>query len=207
VSGQPYRVPSPPKKERKKKPPAALVYLTSDQEKHVAPARAAAQVGILGTVIGVVIAALGLPTIAIVVLLLTAAVAAWRWFRAPDVRGIELRVRDRVLLVAPRGQAPLLRAPLEDVSNVRLDTKSIQKVVEGGSMIPGMRFIDSKVAPELDVARIVIVCGEAPNEVRLTDAYVAHMDAVEWLGKIRTFLRAHGWEPEDERAEPETDAE
>jgi hypothetical protein len=25
------------------------------------------------------------------------------------------------------------------------------------------------------------------------------MENVEWLGKIRSFLRAHGWVPEDER--------
>ena len=28
---------------------------------------------------------------------------------------------------------------------------------------------------------------------------MAHADSVEWLGKIRVFLRSHGWLPEDER--------
>jgi hypothetical protein len=25
------------------------------------------------------------------------------------------------------------------------------------------------------------------------------MESIEWLGKIRSFLRSHGWVPEDER--------
>jgi len=33
----------------------------------------------------------------------------------------------------------------------------------------------------------------------LTEAYVSQMDATEWFGKIRVFLRKNGWTPRDER--------
>ena len=80
-----------------------------------------------------------------------------------------------------------------------MDTKTIQKVQEGGDAIPAMRFINATVGPELDTARIVVV-GARGTRVPLTTEYIAHMDASEWFGKIRVFLRKSGWVPADERA-------
>jgi hypothetical protein len=34
-----------------------------------------------------------------------------------------------------------------------------------------------------------------------------HSEATTWLGKIRVFLRKHGWVPEDERQVDEVDAD
>ena len=64
-----------------------------------------------------------------------------------------------------------------------------------------MRFIDAKVGPKVDTARIVLVSASG-RQVTLTQDYLAHMSATEWLGKIRVFLRKHGWLPEDEREGP-----
>jgi hypothetical protein len=81
---------------------------------------------------------------------------------------------------------------------VTLDTKSIRKVEPGRDVIPAVQFITSQVGPEIDVARIVLdVADHTP--VRLTDAFLPHTDSVEWIARIRVFLRAHGWVPEDER--------
>jgi hypothetical protein len=118
------------------------------------------------------------------------------WRRAKSDDRVILRVEDGVLLIGPIGDEKA-RIRLADLTNVSLDGKSIQRVEEGSSAIPAMRFIDSKVGPEVDIARIVLVRAELPD-LPLTAEHVAHMEATEWLGKIRVFLRKHGWVPEDE---------
>jgi hypothetical protein len=126
----------------------------------------------------------------------------WSW-RARKKRGSAvLRVEQGVLEVEVRGKRVLHdRFRLADLSDVVLDIKTIQRVMEGSSAIPAVRFIDSKVGPKVDTARIVLV-SESGREVRLTEEYLPHIHATESLGKIRTFLRKHGWVPEKEREEP-----
>jgi hypothetical protein len=127
--------------------------------------------------------------------------SAWAWAalrsRRTDGDAVVLRVSRGVLQVAgPEGD--LLCARLDDVANVTLDSRTIRKVVEGHTLVPGIRFVEARVGPELEVVRIVIeVNGAEPT--RLSETFVSHMDGVEWLGRIRRFLRAHGWIPEDER--------
>ncbi len=120
----------------------------------------------------------------------------WSWRRGKTDDRILLRVEDGVLTVGPAGKATT-RVRLADLTDVSLDGKSIQRVEDGASAIPALRFIDSKVGPEVDVARIVLVRSDLPD-IPLTSEHVAHMEATEWLGKIRVFLRKHGWVPEDE---------
>jgi hypothetical protein len=108
-----------------------------------------------------------------------------------------------VLTVALQGpRARSTRFPLSELANVTLELKTIQRVVDGPSAIPAVRFIHSTVAPELHIARIVLVA-TGGREVRLTEEYLPHFDATDWLGKIRVFLRKQGWVPEDERDLPE----
>lgn len=90
---------------------------------------------------------------------------------------------------------------IERIANVGLDTKTIRRILEGNAITAGLRFLDTKVGPELDVARILFEVDGVAQPVNLTEAYVAHMESIEWLGKIRSFLRSHGWVPEDEREE------
>jgi hypothetical protein len=89
---------------------------------------------------------------------------------------------------------------LEQVSDVYLDTKTIRMVQEGHSLVPAQRFIDTEVGPEVDRAR-VIVATHSGEELALTREYIAHMDAIQWLGKVRAFLRKQGWLPQDEQEE------
>jgi len=92
----------------------------------------------------------------------------------------------------------LLNVPLDDLRNVVLDTRTIQRVQENMSTgLPQLRYINSTVSPELDIARIELKTFTA--SIFLSEDRFSHTDAVEWLGKIRRFLRAHGWLPEDER--------
>jgi hypothetical protein len=127
-----------------------------------------------------------------------------RWRRAPDVTGILIRVEDGELVIAPRGsKSVLVRARLTELADVTLDTKSIRKVEPGKDVAIGTQFIDTQVGPEIDVARIVLHVEGRAEPVRLTEAFLAHMDSIAWAGKIRSFLRSHGWTPENERAAPE----
>ncbi len=118
----------------------------------------------------------------------------WKRKKTPDT---VLRVESGAVHVLKRGKERA-RFSLTELTNVRLDIKTIQRVQEGGSAIPAMRFIDSTVGPDLDTARIVLITGEG-KELPLTEDFLSHMDSSEWLGKIRLFLRKHGWVPADER--------
>jgi hypothetical protein len=137
--------------------------------------------------------------------LVATGILAWYLARHMPKAGLVLRVASGELLVFPRRREkkPKARIRLGDLLNVALDTKTIQRVEEGGSAIPAMRFLDSKVSAEADISRIVLV-RRGGSDVPLTDNHLVHMDATESLGKIRVFLRKHGWVPADER-EPADD--
>ena len=89
-----------------------------------------------------------------------------------------------------------MRFPFEDL-DVVLDTKTIRKVVDGDSMLPAVRFTNTKVGPEIDLGRIFLTNGH--ERYALIDDFLSHTHAIEWFGKIRVFLRLHGWVPPDER--------
>jgi hypothetical protein len=182
---------------------AELVYVAGDRERHVAPARSAMQIGIVGGIAGVVAAGAGFPAIGAGVLGLATALGIWRWRRAPEVAGITIAVERGDLHVTNRTtKKPLVDVRLVNLLDVALDTKSIRKVVPGKDAIPAVQFINTSVGPEVDVARIVFHLADEQEPVRLSDQFLAHMDAVEWVGKIRSFLRKQGWVPVDEREAP-----
>jgi hypothetical protein len=194
----PYRAPDSIEDAR-----AELVYVAGDRERHAAPARTAMQIGILGGVGGVVVAAVGFPSIGAAVLAVSAALGIWRWRRAPEVAGIVIAVEHGDVRVTNRAtKQTLVSVRLVNLLDVALDTKSIRKVMPGKDAIPAVQFINTSVGPEVDVARIVFHLADEQEPVRLSDQFLAHMDAVEWVGKIRSFLRTQGWVPADEREAP-----
>ena len=101
--------------------------------------------------------------------LLVVAAAAGGWLLAPDPDG-----RSRLYGNAPGD--PVSR-PAQDIP------------VSGGGA--------AEALPEVDQKRIMLV-GKT-GSVPLTEAYLASVDVTEWFGKIRVFLRKHGWVPESER--------
>jgi hypothetical protein len=126
--------------------------------------------------------------------------AGWslHWWRKPPVEAFLLRIEGAELLVSSASKkSRVARISLVDLEAVALQTKTIQRIHEGGSAIAAMRIIDSKVGPDVDTCRIVLECDS--GDVRLGEKYIAHMDATEWLGKIRVFLRKNGWVPANER--------
>jgi hypothetical protein len=155
-----------------------------------------------------VIAAVAIgPNSALVAIAATAALILWRRRSRRKKGGAILRIEAREVVVLTRdGSKERTRASLSNLLDVSLDTKTIRMVEEGGSAIPAMRFADSRVGPELDKARIVLTF-EGGRRLPLTDEHGAHMETTEQLGKMRVFLRAHGWIPEDEREEADEERE
>jgi hypothetical protein len=180
-------------------PPPELVYVARERDVNAAFHRVWIRTMFFGLGGGVLVAALVAPAAAWVVIagVLGWSIASWRRTRKGDA--IVFRVEDGRLTVRRRGAAhPLLSAlPLSRVLDVTLDSKSITPVMRDTSIsavAPQM-----KVRGEVDISRIVLVPAAPQEPVTVTEEHVAHMDAVEGAGKIRTFLRAHDWLPLDER--------
>lgn len=189
----PYRQPALP--EPKPAPPPELIVSLAGADRR-SSAVVTFQLFVLPLIAAMVLSAIATPTVGFVGLLVSAAYATWRWRRS------RARSDSIVLSVASRkltAQAShlFLHMKLADLENVELDTRTIRPVQEGRTAVPNVRFIESQVGPEVDIARIVIV-GEG-RRVALHDDYIAHIHATEWLGKIRAFLRKHDWLPLDER--------
>src|SRR5579859_1911401 len=186
---------APPESERDT--PAELVCTPLDRDRRSQPALAVFQLFAAPLVVGAATSLVATPTVAFAAMLVSAGILWWWWRRTARGKSVVFRVeRGSLCLFLPRSIGASI--PLADVVDVALDTKTIRPIQEGSSAIPAIRFIDSRVAPEVDTARIVL-CTRDGRSVPLSEAYVAHMEATEWMGRIRVFLRKHGWVPEDER--------
>lgn len=176
--------------------PSELVYVANDASRRGSSVVAMFKVFSAPMIVVIVLSQIAGPNVAVVGMIASAIAAIWWWRRAPKLGGVVLRVERGELWVSTARRTIASRFQLEEV-DVELDTQTIQKVQEGGSAIPAMRFIDATVGPDLDVARIVVI-GRG-ERLPLTDDSVPYMEATEWFGKIRVFLRKNGWVPRDER--------
>ena len=125
--------------------------------------------------------------------------ARWKRQRERVVPRAVLQVVDGKLRLSGPAFQVSRTYPLEDLLDVYLDTRTIQRVQENTSSggFPELRFINSTVGAEVDIARVAL---ELKDETLfLTEEQVSHLDASEWSNKIRRFLRRNGWLPEDER--------
>lgn len=134
------------------------------------------------------------------ILLGAAAIGGWFYWqrrRAKVVPRATLRVvSGRLHLSGPAFPHPVAM-DLDDLLDVYLDTKAIQRVQDGPSMIPAVAFLHQTVGGQQDTARIALECER--ETYFLTEERLSHLDSNEWFSKIRRFLRKHGWVPEDER--------
>jgi hypothetical protein len=131
---------------------------------------------------------------------LVATVVLWYHLRRQRKRpGATFKVEDSHLVVLDAAGHDLVRVTLDDLEEVALDTKTIQRVQENVSAggIPELRFVESQVGPGIDNSRIELVT--ANDVIPLTDYYTSSIDATDWFSKIRRFLRKNGWTPLDER--------
>jgi hypothetical protein len=140
-------------------------------------------------------------------IILLVAIAGGAWWRARRrMSGVVLRVRGGTMLIYPwRGAKKPAVITLDDLYDVRLDTKVIhraQRETRPGVFAPG--GYSGSLA--VDVARITLVCAPTVSPIELTRAYASHSEVVERIAKMKTFLRARGWLPKDERGDSEEDA-
>ena len=120
-----------------------------------------------------------------------------RFLRREPRSETRLCVEDGVLTVVFSGGSEPARFLLRDLIDVELETEEVDK---GHAQLgPDARIAVGFSSLPVDMSRIVLVVGEDREGHRLSDAQIAHEVAMSWLGKIRLFLRAHGWVPEDER--------
>jgi hypothetical protein len=131
-----------------------------------------------------------------------AATALFMWLRKRRQRKrpqAVLHVENGRLRVQGADGHEVLNVTLEELHDVTLDTKTIQRVQENlRSGMPDVRFIDSTVRPEADVSRVELKTSS--TSIFLTEDHLSSTDTTEWLGTIRRFLRANAWVPEKERA-------
>lgn len=123
--------------------------------------------------------------------------SAWeaRKHRGPPT--VTLRVdADKLLIEADAKAAPVYVA-LEALRNVEVESKAIRRASyrqDVGAPLP-----TTSVSGDVDVARIVFVLEGGAAPVRLTETYASYSECMTRFGKVRVFLRAHGWLPDDER--------
>lgn len=127
-----------------------------------------------------------------------AGVGFWWWRRRQAVvPGFTLEVLDGTLTIQRAGEAAPVEVALSAVRDVEIERKAIQRVSvhQGyGDPVPSTALSD-----DLEVARIVVVCDGPDPRVRLTEQYAPVFECMERFGKVRVFLRSHGWKPESER--------
>jgi hypothetical protein len=105
--------------------------------------------------------------------------------KSPEGRFV-LRVEDHALEVTrEHGTGPVVRIALADLLDITLDRQAHRAGGGGGSATERVRLALERRAPEVPIF--------VPEE------RVTPIEAQEWYGKVRVFLRKHGWVPEDER--------
>lgn len=96
-----------------------------------------------------------------------------------------LRVDDGALEVTrERRSGPAVRIALEDLLDVTLDRKTHAAGGRSGAT-ERVRLALERRAPD--------------DPIFVPDERVTPIEAQEWYGKVRVFLRKHGWLPADER--------
>lgn len=119
---------------------------------------------------------------------LGAAIALAILRRKPRHGRFVLRMHGEVLEVTREDKgAPSVRIALTDLVDVTLDREMRPAAGgRGGAAAERMRLSFERHAP-----------GEP---VFVPEERVTPLEAQEWYGKVRVFLRKHGWVPEEERA-------
>lgn len=191
-----YREPAPPVDAAP--PPRELRCVSVDRSRRGNSATATFKLFAVPVVATMATLAVATPELALVALIGSSIGSVVWWRRAPLAGAVVLRVDEGELRVLARdGRHEVLRAPLTEV-DVELDSATEERMQEGSALVADLRFVHATVGPGVETARVVVV---APGRrAALTEERVPHMDAAEQYGKIRVFLRKHGWLPRDERA-------
>ena len=139
---------------------------------------------LLPVLVGGLLAKVGSPTAGLVGFV--AVVGVLVLLRKPNEGRFVLRVEDGVVEIArERPRSPATRVALADLLDVTLDRQTSQPGGRGGSATERVRLAFERRAPE--------------EPLFVPDDRITPIEAQEWHGKVRVFLRKHGWLPESER--------
>jgi len=124
------------------------------------------------------------------------------WFysrRRRKLPGATFTIESSNLIVVDAAGHELLSVTLDELEEVTLDTKTIERYQESVSSggIPEVGFVPGRVGMAIDNSRIELVT--AKDVIPLTDFFTSSIDATDWFSKIRRFLRQNGWTPVGER--------
>ncbi len=144
------------------------------------------------------VVAIELPEVAIGCALALAVYHGVRRARQVDP-GFTLDVHDGALTITRAGQPEPAVLALSAVRDVEVERKGIERATDKQRF--GPVTAPTELTGARDVARIVVVLDEPDAPVRLTDEYAPVFMCMEQFGKVRTFLRRHGWKPIGERDE------
>ena len=104
----------------------------------------------------------------------------------PDLGRFVLRVEERSLVVLrERSEDTIARVAIDDIVDVTLDKEMQASGARGGGTAERVHIALQRREPE------------AP--LLIPDARITPIEGQEWQGKVRVFLRKHGWLPLDER--------
>jgi hypothetical protein len=141
-----------------------------------------------------------LPSYAVPAAALTAIAMWWRSRRQVSRPQATLCIEESRLRVLDRDSREILNIPLKALLEVELDTKTVQRVQDNlsGGGLPHFRLLHGKVGSATDISRIVLVTSK--QDLPLSEERVSISYTTESFGKMRRFLRTHGWLPKGERA-------
>ena len=192
MTASPYR--KLPPRERSSVP-ATFHWQWRDAEERTNPAKVIAAVS-FGVVVAGMFAAVN-PGFGLAALLGSIGWAIWNAREKGERSGIVLGVDAGDLLLTDKQAVLPRRIALAKVREVEIESKAIRRVAytqQVGEALPSTR-----VSGDVDVARIVLVVEGEAQPIRLTEAYESYSNCAECFGKVRVFLRSHGWLPEGER--------
>lgn len=124
-------------------------------------------------------------------------VVGYLYHRRREQRPVALRaeVREGALTVRFHDKTMLV-APLSTVLDIVVDRSEIQRVTYHQGV--GEPLPNTQVSGGVQVGRLAARMAD-DREVRLTETAANDSTCMETFGKLRVFLRAHGWKPADER--------
>ena len=190
-----YRTPTPP--AQSETPPPELHYVAIDRSRRGNSATASFKLFALPILVGIAVLVVGTPELSLAAMIASAVGSVVWWRRAPTAGSVVLRVDDGVLRVLARGGRDALALGDDDDAR-RLHGRphgGVDEAKVGDHRAPLLHALFA-----LAVELYVDVGERSAQRVPLTEERVPHMDAAEQYGKIRVFLRKHGWLPRDERA-------
>ncbi|MFO0652790.1 MAG: hypothetical protein U0326_41625 [Polyangiales bacterium] len=94
------------------------------------------------------------------------------------------------------GDACVLREPIARIHDVVVDSNEIQRVTYHQAV--GDPLPNTQLSGDVRVGRLVARLDDG-STARLTATATHYSECMETFGKLRVFLRAHGWKPVDER--------